>query len=435
MRITRLTRTALSILFIFLVSINGLPQLRLGPQALTSFNAPGITEPGRLTIRRSGLPAKVPLRLLQKMGGVAFDGVASPASGTAGKKVVLGYSPTRKDGERLLVWVDGRPITAPIFDWQLIPIARFANTDDVVGVTSIYDGIDAYRYHPAFKDTLLGLRLFQLDILIRNDFATDLPKRGEDYVLGEGETPPSLASNERGLAAFKEYELSTDFDWDKYWYLISNRNRHTVFDFADNKLSLTESPSYFFWRQSDEALYGRLMTTTYADQEALVDEEMPNRLVPAARKRWLVNKILVEVGQFAKEIDTEIPLGDSNGNRIKAVMHVEGKKRPAFLQRLSLDELQETLVQFRVYRVVLNPIEEPELTMPLLNETEMIRAINPAVWDAGVSLMRFSAFFRYCKEKNPLNWKAFMRQIGNVQPEPDDIETPNHIDVKRRDGR
>ncbi len=46
-----------------------------------------------------------------------------------------------------------------------------------------------------------------------------------------------------------------------------------------------------------------------------------------------------------------------------------------------------------------------ELSDKVSNETAMLRTINPAVWDTGVNLIRYAAFFRYCKTKNPQQWR------------------------------
>jgi hypothetical protein len=100
---------------------------------------------------------------------------------------------------------------APIYDWQLVPIARFADSEHTAAFSLFGrpedlgdekaasdvggNGGVILKYHEAFKDTLVGLRLFQLDILIGFEDATDLPGYRGYYMLGRGETVPDHAAN------------------------------------------------------------------------------------------------------------------------------------------------------------------------------------------------------------------------------------------------
>jgi hypothetical protein len=49
---------------------------------------------------------------------------------------------------------------------------------------------------------------------------------------------------------------------------------------------------------------------------------------------------------------------------------------------------------------------------------DLIKACNPAVWDATVTTMRMSAFFRYVKENFPEEWKSFLLSIQELSPKP-----------------
>jgi hypothetical protein len=69
---------------------------------------------------------------MNTVGGVAFDGVASPKPGYS--VVNLRYRPEQSDGKRLEVVLDSgdrrQTVAASIYDWQLKPIAQFAATPD-----------------------------------------------------------------------------------------------------------------------------------------------------------------------------------------------------------------------------------------------------------------------------------------------------------------
>ena len=59
----------------------------------------------------------------------------------------------------------------------------------------------------------------------------------------------------------------------------------------------------------------------------------------------------------------------------------------------------------------------------------MLRVINPAVWDAAVNVMRYAAFFRYCKQKNPTQWRVFMAQIKKAPALQPPVITPTVMEA------
>jgi hypothetical protein len=126
----------------------------------------------------------------------------------------LSYRPEESDANRLWVTVDGRESSTTVYDWQLIPIAKFADSPYTSCVTlfgELDDRAEGRRllanrdgvlnYHSAFVDTLIGLRLFQLDILIDEPYATDLPTLKGKYILGAGEVRPARNANIGGWNA------------------------------------------------------------------------------------------------------------------------------------------------------------------------------------------------------------------------------------------
>jgi hypothetical protein len=105
-------------------------------------------------------------------------------------------------------------ITAHIYDWQLVPIARFADSDNGAAMTLFGKLEDeqfqqqildedgrVMNYHPAFDNTLVGLRLMQADILLFDENATDLPRNARGYVLGAGESSPNVGANQQRFEA------------------------------------------------------------------------------------------------------------------------------------------------------------------------------------------------------------------------------------------
>jgi hypothetical protein len=167
---------------------------------------------------RATLAERLPLRIalrtpsyLLAVGGVVFEAKAELAPGFRTRQLDIHYDHSQPDGRRLGVTIDGGKLVAPIYDWQLVPIARFADSEHTAAFSLFGrpedlgdekaasdvggNGGVILKYHEAFKDTLVGLRLFQLDILIGFEDATDLPGYRGYYMLGRGETVPDHAAN------------------------------------------------------------------------------------------------------------------------------------------------------------------------------------------------------------------------------------------------
>jgi hypothetical protein len=66
------------------------------------------------------------------------------------------------------------------------------------------------------------------------------------------------------------------------------------------------------------------------------------------------------------------------------------------------------------------------LSTAISAETQTIRAINPVVYEAVRDVMRYGAFFRYCKKKNPTNFASTVRLVAGVTPMPA-VRVPNCV--------
>ena len=65
----------------------------------------------------------------------------------------------------------------------------------------------------------------------------------------------------------------------------------------------------------------------------------------------------------------------------------------------------------------------PRLDLYYAERHQMIRKINPLVWDATLQTMRYAAFFRYCQKKNPAEWAKFLSQLPK-ESERSPLKTP-----------
>src|SRR5262249_7168241 len=86
--------------------------------------------------------------------------------------------------------------------------------------------------------------------------------------------------------------------------------------------------------------------------------------------------------------------------------------RTAFLQGYASRSLREMTIDVRVEMEASKVIFLPEYSDLLAENVETLSKINPAVWNASVNLMRYSAFFRYAKEKWPGAWSPFFNRVS-----------------------
>jgi hypothetical protein len=242
--------------FVTLGQTPGTNHYTLGRKSLVRYAAPTLAEttPIRFAISNDSY--------LDHIGGVAFDQTAVPNPSIKENGFKLTYVPSNPDGQRLLIEINGAQAIAPLADWQLVPIAKFASTDQYAVVTAAGSLTNQQRadklreggalivnYHAAFDNTLLGLRLLQLDSLLALPDSVDLPKLNGKYILGLGEKEPNL---EVATNAYDEVHRDSGFDWSKNGYLISDHDTSISFSIRNNQLLVTGQPRYTVWeKQSD----------------------------------------------------------------------------------------------------------------------------------------------------------------------------------------
>ncbi|HZI20621.1 MAG TPA: hypothetical protein VEY09_18775 [Pyrinomonadaceae bacterium] len=430
-----LIRYVLCIVLVLSGWTGALAQLELGPHRLVSTPAPTLRNPTRL---RVGLRRQA---FLTRIGGVAFDSVAAPARGVRAGTIGLSYRPELPDGQRLALAVDGQSVTATIHDWQLIPIAKFADskyfscftlfgklTDSAEERRVRAQGGRVLNYHPAFVDTLLGLRLFQLDMLIIDPYSYDLVKNNGRYLLGGGETPPNTQVNRSGLLNFQRFfDTLSGAAGDRYnSYVVSDYNREIHFNFQGGTLNLSGEPSYYFWQGDSHAGNEDEIVRKVADG-ILTDMAAARQRNPAGfdARAWLTQDILSQARRFERDFNLSEVLEVINQRDLIQMLRRQGEPaRRALLQTASADSLIEQLVTLRLLMDVSSVTEMRELSRQVSAETRRLRAINPAVWDAGVAVMRYGAFFRYVKANHPVRWRAFMAQINRAPAPPPRVTTP-----------
>lgn len=341
---------------------------------------------------------------LGSVGGVAFGGVAEGEKGWSATD--LHYDAARVDGNRLVVNLKGpagaKRMTLPVYDWAFVPIARFAATDDVACFTLFGQLDDAAEqslrtqrggrvlaYHSAFRDTLMGLRLMQSDLLIIDPSACDLPKERGRYFLGPREQlllkggAPDVARNQAAFRAVGTVLARAPAKFQSY--VVCDAGQEVKFHVQGKDLVMTGDPSWYCWR------------SRISDQKTLQD---------------------LQRTAFNKAQDKWKPVWDRELNSLGS--QAFERKWP---QEKRQAELQ-SLVDQTISANVIQPM--PELSDQVSAEVWKQDGVNPVVAQALRTTMRLSALFRHVRRADPKGYERFVESLRNVRAS-QDVATPDFM--------
>jgi hypothetical protein len=364
-------------------------EMKLGPYTFAQAPAK------QLEIRTSLEDGLRSHRFISNVGGVAFEGVAVPNGKEQVDEVRLSYDPVKQDGERLTVTLCRgrvkRSLSVDVYDWQLFPIARFANSPYHACVTSqgklteeeqfhrhLRRGDWILNYHPAFEGTLLGLRLIQSDFITVIPEACDLPKENGRYLLGGGESSPNRGINRYRWDAF--CEAATAIKKDYMAFVICDYQSPVKFEATkDNRLALYGEPVWCYVRCKMEA-----------DENAAkaLEREMADRKRELERIKGNTNSVSPQL-KFRREAEICQKL-----LTIYSEPYVEQRKAE-LVDKLSSGNGVQFLNDFSTKMTVL---------------IRMHQNMNSQVYQSLRTTMQLAAFFRWAKQTSPGSLDTLIKQ-------------------------
>ena len=113
----------LSILLVLCFVFKSIAQLNLGGMTMSVMEAAPLKSP--LNMSRGSIYSQ---KSLASVGGIAFELEAVPVESLKVDFLSFLYSPEQEDGSRLLLSVNDKEIYTKLYDWQLIPIAHYAQS-------------------------------------------------------------------------------------------------------------------------------------------------------------------------------------------------------------------------------------------------------------------------------------------------------------------
>ena len=326
---------------------------------------------------------------LNSIGGVAFAATAE----TNADWVVTGlsYEKERGDGKRLLIQVrekrtgQSRTADTSMPDWQFLPLVRFADSDEFSCFTYFGELLDRneekrilasgghiLNYHSAFSNTLLGLRLMQLDLLLLYQDSAQIVSQNGIPVKGVGEDDPDVETNKRHLVVVQKFLKAQEIQGVKFQsYVVCDQGQRVKWSVRNGQLMLTGDPIWYCWRYKPgvSERFQQVQVDANAQANVRLREEYSRRNLTETEQNV----------RYAQLFDEEAS------------------------------------------RRIVQPM--PALTVALSARIRDENGINPLVYNAAANTMRVAAFFRMVKKECPSEWRRFVDAVGNAKTEPV-VETP-----------
>jgi hypothetical protein len=424
----------LFLLSIFIFSLPLFSQQNLGRQTILQFDANNSVLKPEAPMLEESVPMiegiDNPL-FLSGVGGVSFDQVALPPSNLHISSLKLNYNGKVEDGKRLELLINNKPVTVGLPDWLLIPIANYADSKYYSCVTIfgklkdkiLEDKITEHKgrvinYHPSFDNTLLGIRLAYMDMLVGYNFANDLPKNSNgDYILGKGEAQPDIDANQNGAYYLSQHFIRVQNKYGLTFrsYVISDFSRKISFEIQNDSLITEGFPYFYCWKyNSDREDYdinkvAESISERYNQQIGELNKS-PGNQTP---QDWMIDKLI----SLAKRYDGKYGFY-SEGTFVDLVKLKTDEEKKELLLKFAPESLFQVIVSTEAYMDRDSIVYLKEFSEDVSSEPELFEAANPAVWNASVKTMQYAAFFRYLSTNYPFEWKTFMDQISKVDPEP-----------------
>lgn len=313
--------------------------------------------------------------MFRKIGGVAFIQTAVPSFEIDGLELLCDIASNSAS-----VAINDTVYELPLEVWQLQSIVNFADASGNAAVTLYGDEESLIKYHKAFIDNLMGLRLLQVDLsLSKQLLETEVgmfPAIHGEYILSPNERnvyENGIYKNEM-LSAYMSYTEDVIDAMEAYGFLD-----------AKSFLDAVKEMSY-------EELSGVYYSMVVISE--LMMYEMP----------------VTDVYSYIYT-DYDQPI---NFSSVEQNIVFEGSPYYLFAHWANDDS---------------DAVIGEEWTSICKQMSDIIFLINPIVYDSAIKCCQWSAFFRYVKANYPDEWRSFKAEVQRLRYDAPEVVTP--IDFHR----
>jgi len=344
------------------------------------------------------------------VGGISFQAVASPSENLKNESVFLDFV-----DNRLVVQIGTKTFYPDLPFWQLAPIVNFINSSYNVVFSELGDTTNNKEaqclFHPAFLDNLLGLRLFQADLMNQTDILWDLPIDAQrNYILAPSEQPFTPVRDSTIHRTIYE-KLVTGDPFTSY--VLTDKDVNFVFDADESGFKLSGIPYYYFVKtELDTANVRRLheqLLECYDDVDTHAKILLKEKYTADLDPRTHMNDLVKTLSKLKHE---EVFNPYSMYSVGKALSMID-----------SLSNMTDAQIGIQFYAAY----DYTESFKPYWN---LLKKFNPLVYSAVESTAQWSAFFRYVRKMNPDNWSQFIQKVNtNGKWDAPAVKTPTSYDI------
>ncbi|MCY2985668.1 MAG: hypothetical protein NTY15_18745 [Planctomycetota bacterium] len=225
----------------------GTRQIVPGPAATLEVIVPGLDPLGTGVLSQASN--------LSLTGGAMMVSTAWPAPAMAGTPLRFSYDASQADGRRLVVVAGTQTVSLPIYDWELLPLAKFVDSGHN-GAVSIHmlGNHEKVSLDAAFEQTLLGLRFIQADMMPRGIIMSQefLPQDENGVIVGPGEEE-RLSTDEQVESAVRELKpLMAKTRNGAPFSVLTDASIRFVFAIEGAEMVITGTPYFFFWEPANK---------------------------------------------------------------------------------------------------------------------------------------------------------------------------------------
>jgi hypothetical protein len=372
------------------------------------------------------------------VGGVAFKETARLNPALQINNLTIRYDTGQPDGNRLQLTINGEKSHYTLYDWQLIPLVKYADSryvacfsyfgellnKELENIVLKNDG-HIMNYHQELYNTLLGYRIAYMDLMVMYEFTTGLPKQNGAWLLGASESNPDVVANTLGQVQFIQHlnKIENDLGYTFRSYIITDHSREIQISLKNDTLNLSGFPYYRCWYYRED---------TKGFNKKSINDSITNRYQVILNNELAKNPNFYTRGLYIDSLITlsvKYPKGYQATTYIDFIELVALKtvaEKKAFLERYYTESLKEMLFLTASEMEYKRVIYLTEFSNRMSQYPEMLKATNPATWNATVLTMRTAAFFRYVKANFPTEWQALVAQVKGKTPEPA-VRTPTVI--------
>ena len=344
------------------------------------------------------------------VGGISFQAVAAPAEPIKNESVSLDFT-----DNRLTVQIGRQTFYPDLPFWQLAPIVYFSDSPYTVAVSQLGDTIGnrgaGCRFHPAFLDNLLGLRLFQADLLNLTDILWDLPVDAQrQYILAPSEQPFTPKRDSTLHRSIYE-KLATGNRFSSF--VLTDKDVNFVFNTGESGLKFSGRPYYYFVKSALDTANIRKLQTQLLECYSDIETQ---------------SKILLK-DEYTPNLDPRTHLG----NLLKAL---EAHKQEKIFNPYSMYSVTKSLSKLDSLNSLTNA--QIGIQFQVMNDYtesfkpywDSLKKFNPPVYSAVENTAQWAAFFRYVKKTNPENWIQFIKKVEtNGRWDAPAVQTPTSSEI------